>query len=115
MGQHWGLAPYQWTTIQIDYGYTVAGKWSAYYTACEGNGAGWAAGSWQTICSDKDVHPSDAFPTIRIGGVPVPLYGGSWSQAQYDNVKLQVVPEPSGLIALGSGLVGIFGFIRRKR
>jgi hypothetical protein len=32
-----------------------------------------------------------------------------------DNMLLEATPEPSSLLALGSGMIGILGFIRRKR
>ncbi|MFQ3549779.1 MAG: PEP-CTERM sorting domain-containing protein [Armatimonadota bacterium] len=119
----WGLSVGHWTTVQIDYGWTVADKFSMYYKATPGNGAGWEAGSWQTICSNRDVHPNEAeFEKIIIGGLPWSQSGASpWAQAYYDNVSIlfsvpepDAVPEPGNLLALGTGMVALCGIVIRK-
>jgi hypothetical protein len=54
-----------------------------------------------------DNHPSagtwNANPVHTEPGQPLPMYG-----------IIEVVPEPSGLLALASGLMGIAGVIRRR-
>lgn len=94
----------KWITIQIDYSYSVPGKFSAYayipwdsYVAQAG---------WVTLATDKDCHPSDQFVTLQLGGTV------SWTQAQFDNAKLAFVPEPAGLLLAGLAVVAM---LRRRR
>jgi hypothetical protein len=90
----------------MDYGYTTAGKFSAYlYEPIKT----YVGTGWITIAADKDTHPSDSFGVLRLGGA------NSWTQAKFDNAKLAFVPEPGSLIALGTGLLGMLGIIRRRK
>jgi len=96
----------QWFTLQIDYGFTTAGK----FTTWQLNGINY--GFPLNLLNDRDVHPGDNYNILRLGaqvGVDSP-----WSQFYITNVKLAIVPEPSSLIALGAGMVGMLGLIRRK-
>jgi hypothetical protein len=45
---------------------------------------------------------------LKLGGFPI-------GQASFDNVRLECVPEPSSMLALGTGLLGLVGIIRRRR
>ncbi|MEI6916181.1 MAG: PEP-CTERM sorting domain-containing protein [Armatimonadota bacterium] len=113
----WGLAVGQWVTVQLDYGYTDPGFFSARYTVAEGNGAGWPVGSWAeciTLANNAVVHPSDSFNTLALGGGFNGAQAG-WCQAYYKNFKLAVVPEPGSMLALGSGLIGLFGMVCRRK
>lgn len=60
--------------------------------------------------------------------VPVTVTGGQadvlfnytvhfaeWTWVGVDNVKLEAVPEPGSMLALGSGLIGLVGFAIRRR
>jgi hypothetical protein len=37
------------------------------------------------------------------------------NEVNWDDIKLTTVPEPGSMLALGTGLLGLFGFIRRRR
>ena len=113
----WGLAVGQWTTLQIDYGYSRPGYFTVGYTACEGNAAGWTAGSWQWAIADghnAETHPSQIFRWLQIGGGVSGAQTGL-AQAYFDNVRVAVAPEPGSLFALGTGLIGLLGGVRRKK
>lgn len=95
----WGLAVGQWTTVQMDYGYSTPGYFWARYRACDGNAAGWTAGSWQEILlasHNPFTSSTDVFSNLMIGGGHNRAQTG-WAQARYDNVRLAIVPEPSTL------------------
>lgn len=109
-----GLAVGQWTTIQIDYGVSTPGKFTVWYTATPGNAAGWPAGDWKDVINDghnADIHPNQQFDRLMLGGGINGAQTG-WSQAQFDNVKIYIAPEPTtvGLLVIG----GLF-LARRRR
>lgn len=93
-------------TFQIDYGFTTPGKWTAYgYVPFQNNlgGPGWYVMS----NGNYNVHPDGSAATfLQLGG------RFSWTQAQFDNVKLYYVPEPAslGLLALAA-----LPMLRRRR
>jgi len=93
-------------TFQIDYGYTTPGKWTAYAYVPFDNQLGPAG--WYTMSEGNyDVHPDGSTAEfLQLGGQ------FSWTQAQFDNVKLHYVPEPAtlGLLALGA-----IPMLRRRR
>jgi hypothetical protein len=105
-----GLPPEDWwdfmVTFQIDYGYTTPGKWTAYaYIPVQTTASG--TPGWKTCSSGNyDVSPhGSAADFLQLGG----MY--SWTQAQFDNVKIQFLPEPATLALLGLPLL----LIRRGR
>lgn len=94
-------------TYQLDYSYTIPGKWFAWIYVPWDTPMGPAG--WWTVAAGRDCHPGDQFVTLALGG----QY--SWTQAEFDNAKLLVTPEPGTMLALGAGLVGLAGMIRRRK
>lgn len=101
----------QWITVAFDYDYSSPGKANAAVYVPWDNPV--APAGWITLASDIDLNPGDAqhFQYLLLGSVA----GNSWTQGQFDNVRLTVVPEPGSIVALGAGLIGMAGMIRRKR
>ena len=102
----------KWITLQIDYGVSTQGKWAA-----------WAYIPWDSAVSTAgwilvgngvfDVNANVKFDTLQMGSVG--LHGiNSWTQAQFDNAKLVVVPEPGSVAVLAAGLAGFAGVLRRR-
>ncbi len=84
----------KWITLQLDYGVTTPGKWTAWaYIPWNSyvHNAGWV----QVGGGAYDLHPTGVWmQTLQLGG------SQSWTQAQFDNAKLYVqsvaapIPEP---------------------
>ena len=102
----------KWITLQIDYGVSTQGKWAAWaYIPWDSavSTAGWILvgnGVW-------DVNASVKFDTLQMGTVGLHI-GNSWTQAQFDNARLVVVPEPGSVAVLAAGLAGFAGVLRRR-
>jgi len=102
----------KWITLQIDYGVSTQGKWAA-----------WAYIPWDSAVSTAgwilvgngvfDVNVNVKFDTLQMGSVGLHI-GNSWTQAQFDNAKLVVVPEPGSVAVLAAGLAGFAGVLRRR-
>ena len=102
----------KWITLQIDYGVSTQGKWAA-----------WAYIPWDSAVSTAgwilvgngvfDVNANVKFDTLQMGSVGLHNIN-SWTQAQFDNAKLVVVPEPGSVAVLAAGLAGFAGVLRRR-
>jgi len=119
--KNWGLAVGTFTKLQIDYGYTTAGKFTASYWGTSSTYPNqwvelWSEAMNGTGTKYADVHPSEIFRQLRIGDDPQNLGGAGWTQAYYTAVKIQaLIPEPGSFVALGAGMIGMVGYAIRRR
>ena len=93
----------------MDYSYTTPGKFDAWEYVPWDNPE--TPGGWHKLTPDggRDVHPDNQFVTFVIGQARPDR--ASWTQSQFDNVKLAYTPEPAtlGLLLLGLPM------LRRRR
>ncbi|MGQ9581259.1 MAG: hypothetical protein ACUVT8_09990 [Armatimonadota bacterium] len=103
----------KWVTLVFDYNYTTPGKWNA---AAYIPWASYVApAGWHTLAENIDCNSNVHFSKLRIGAVND---GSSWTQAQFDDVYLKLVPEPYSYSAIlfYTGLLGVARLrIRRNR
>lgn len=109
-----------WITLQIDYGFTTPGEMTVKYripwTTYNGH-TGWLTLHSGAIYPDTWMDGLRDFNRIAIGCNPTTA-GTPWSKCQYDNVIFDspdLVPEPGSFMALGVGLIGLAGIVRRRK
>jgi PEP-CTERM motif-containing protein len=106
-------------------GVCVQGTWNlGTFTAVKGDG-----GSWGGIYDVTYVSPfitsyfGDPNAWVGNGGSSFTTTGDKWGGSAFPisatlgsgQIALQTVPEPGTLALLGTGILGLAGFIRRKR
>ena len=69
---------------------------------------------WQHFTKDVTLDHQPRYLSLEF------YFGGVWTGTHVnviDNVDLQgqCIPEPGGLFALGTGLIGLVGVLRRRR
>ncbi len=109
-----------WITLQLDYGFTTPGQVTVkYYIPWQTHDGqtGWITLHSGDIYATPWAANLRDFTTIALG-CNLNTAGAPWTKSQYDNVLFDspdLVPEPGSMIALGTGLVGLFAVIRRRK
>jgi len=111
----------QWITLEIDWNYSVAGNVIARVFIPWQSPMG-PAGRWWTMYNGAiEMGPGAVRPVnisrLMVGACPTTAKA-PWSKSQFDNVYFDspdLVPEPGSLLALGSGLLGLLGVVRRRK
>ena len=93
-----------YTTLPVDVATDSAGRISQWRIAL--GGFGWGTGSFNWGTNQADVGGVYIWPpgwrTASVVGDP-----GSW-------VETGAVPEPTGILLFGTGVLGLFGVVRRR-
>jgi hypothetical protein len=98
-----------WIILALDYSYSTPGYYNAaIFIPWESPRGG---PGWITLAEGIGCNPDVHFVTLRAGSVTI---GSSWTQAQFDDVWLKQAPEPASVLALGAGLIGFVGMLRRR-
>lgn len=110
----------KWITVQLDYGFTTPGQVTVKYNlpwTTYNNNSGWLTLYSGAIYPNAWAAGGRDFTRIAIGS-NINTAGTPWTKSQFDNVIFDspdLVPEPSSVLALGAGMLGLAGALLRRR
>lgn len=102
----------KWITVAFDYNFSTPGKFNAA-VYIPWSGPVHTAG-WQTLAENIDLNPGGVyFSGLKLGSQD----GDSWTQAQFDNVRLTLLPIPEPVFFQMGALIGMggLGLLRLRR
>ncbi len=110
-----------WIRLKLDYNFSQAGVVTASALIPFPNYVG-GANEWVTLYSGP-IESSSWMPRpLEVNRINLGAWnkGGAtpWTKSQFDNVTFDspdLVPEPGSFAALGAGLIGLVGFVRRRK
>jgi len=96
----------------VDTGVSNATGWHYVKLTNEKSGASWKT-TW--VLDSATGNFTWAWNAATATHVVVGYNYSCTKEVNWDDIKLTGIPEPGSLLALGTGLLGLFGFIRRRK
>ena|GEM_PF-5852176 len=103
-----------WTQLAVDYGtFPSVQTWMTVKLAAEGD-------HYQFSLFERDnplniIGSFDVYDSSHLSGGTIGLWNYRATESYFDNFSASVVPEPSSMLLLGTGLLGLLGFRKKKK